>query len=1055
MAQKRRATRRTVRSTRLVRDAADANSDPLLLDTPGPSEFELTNGTIETALRTGEHAGLLEDYFGPDEYAELRQLSRAAATRSVRGGPRVLILPGIMGSKIGKRVSLPLFDDVYWFDPVDIARGRLAALALNGAGRRFEPLGVILSTYLKLKLRLRVAGYDADFHAFDWRLSIAALGQELIGAMRQGGDEVSLVAHSMGGLVARWALGNGGTCRRLVMLGTPNYGSFAPVMALRATYPVIRKVAALDLRHSAEELARKVFSTFPGLTQMLPSPERFRDVDLYDLANWPPPDDGLRPRADLLAGVQAVQRQLAPGDERFFLIAGVDQPTVTGLQTDDAQGFVYETTRNGDGTVPLEFARLADARTYYIAESHGSLPNNKWVARAVQDLLDRGETQVLSDAWPAGGRRVDVVRVPEAQLRTDPYGGRRGVLLSRRELRTMIEEVAAPTASDALPVAPVAVPVIAPGQVTFEPGYGHPFDRVVVGRRRQHRIDLRFALGSITEADARAVALGVFRDVVPSGPAHALDQRLGGAITELSRRRMFSANVGEIFVLPTGRHPISADLVVFAGLGSFDRFSNDVLQVAAENLIRTLVNTRVEEFATVLFGAGSGEGPASALRNLLTGFIRGLLDADGDHHFRRIVICERDRERYAQLKEELYRLSSTSLCQDIELTFDEVTLGPPLVVDAPPRRLQARDDPVYLIVRQEHGPEDGTAFDVRSSVLTAGAKATVVTGTRHVPERDFATLRRRLVDPRLADLSAEGDRLASLLLAEEVRAVLPHHRGRHLVVVHDAAMSRVPWETMALAPEDGDGRGPWVPALDRGLSHRYAADNLSVAKWLEQRVQDDVLNVLLIIDPTADLPGALVEGKRIEERFARMPGCRIDAFWQQAATRPALLAALGSGKYDVIHYAGHAYFDERQPERSGIVCHGKVAITGADLAGLGNLPTLVFFNACESGRVRRAAGRPAPASGHADRLTRMADAVGLAEAFMRGGVANFLGTYWPVGDEAAKVFADLLYAQIMQGATMGEAIQAGRLAVKQIGEKDWANYTFYGSPDFVLKEALP
>ena len=171
--------------------------------------------------------------------------------------------------------------------------------------------------------------------------------------------------------------------------------------------------------------------------------------------------------------------------------------------------------------------------------------------------------------------------------------------------------------------------------------YAHPFERVVVGRRRQHRIDVRFALGSVTEADARALALGIFRDVTPSGAAAAVDRRLDGAITEIARRRMFSGSVGEIFVLPTGRHPIGADYVAFVGLGAFDRFDDEVLQVAAENLLRTFVNTRVEEFATVLFGGGSGERPASALRNLLLGFVRGLVDAYRDHHFRRIVFCER------------------------------------------------------------------------------------------------------------------------------------------------------------------------------------------------------------------------------------------------------------------------------------------------------------------------------------------------------------------------------------------------------------------------------
>src|SRR5688572_24358493 len=229
----RKRTRRPAKATVAAAAAAPAHAH---------SEFELSNEHIEASLRTGEHSGLLEDYFGPDEYAQLRQLSRDASTRTVRGGPKVLILPGIMGSKIGRPGRLTVFDDVYWFDPVDVTAGRLSELALGGAASRFRALGVMLIAYLKLKLRLQIGGYDAEFYAFDWRQSIADLGRELAATLKaKGGENVNLVAHSMGGLVARWALGHGGKCRRLVMLGTPNYGSFAPVMAFRATYSVVRK----------------------------------------------------------------------------------------------------------------------------------------------------------------------------------------------------------------------------------------------------------------------------------------------------------------------------------------------------------------------------------------------------------------------------------------------------------------------------------------------------------------------------------------------------------------------------------------------------------------------------------------------------------------------------------------------------------------------------------------------------------------------------------------------------------------------------------------------
>ena len=174
---------------------------------------------------------------------------------------------------------------------------------------------------------------------------------------------------------------------------------------------------------------------------------------------------------------------------------------------------------------------------------------------------------------------------------------------------------------------------------------------------------------------------------------------------------------------------------------------------------------------------------------------------------------------------------------------------------------------------------------------------------------------------------------------------------------------------------------------------------------------------------------------------------------RSAATRPALLSALSSGRYDLIHYAGHAFFDPAKPERSGILCHGGIVLSGADLAGLGNLPTLAFFNACESGRIRRRGAKAAvaPKKTAGDRVEQLAKGVGFAEAFMRGGVANFLATYWPVGDLAAKVFADALYGELMKGANVRDAIQRGRRAVRDTGSKDWADYLFYGDPSFIVK----
>ena len=1012
-------------------------------------EFALRDDAVERALRTGEQQGLLEDYFGSDNYAELRQLSKDVAARGRRGGPKVLILPGIMGSTIGRRGSVGLFDDVYWFDPIDIAAGRLTDLALTGTASKFSALGVILFAYLKLKLRLQAAGYDAEFYPFDWRMSIAELGKQLARRLDNERGNVDLVAHSMGGLVARSALAQGGNCRRLVMLGTPNFGSFAPVMALRAIYPLVRKVGALDLRHSPEELARDVFSSFPGLTEMLPAPASLH-VDLYDVDQWP--NDDLRPRPDILARAKHMQDGLAPGRNNFFLVAGVDQRTVTGVTREQGQ-FLYAFSTAGDGTVPLELARLPNiAGTYYVAESHGSLPNNATVARAVIDLLATGATKALATEYAPATRAAAVDAVPEARLRDQPYDGRRGELLSQRELRSMLSDVAAPDAHDRLPPTIASEPTLvsAGAAQPDDRGFSHVFNNVVVGRRYQHRLELRFAFGSITEVDARAIALGVFRGVTPVGAARAVDLQLNGALTELYQRRMFDGQVGEIFNMPTGRHDIRTDLITFVGLGDFDRFNVDVLQSAAENVIRTFVNSRVEEFATVVFGGGSGEHPAIALRNLMLGFFRGLKDADQDHQFRRIIICENNPASYELLKQELYRLSSTALCDGIELTFDEKQLPPPREVA--PRRAQASAEQpaVYLIVRKEEA--SGARPQVRSSLLTAGGKATVVSGTSELAVADFESLREDAVSDRIRDFNTVGPALGKLLLADEVRTVLPRFRDHHLVVVHDGAMSRVPWEVVAL--EDSDAGKIWFPAAECGLSHRYAADHLSVAKWLEARVRAETLQMLLVVNPTEDLDGAEAEGDRIRQLVQTQGSIRLAELQHQEATRPALLAAFSSGRYDVIHYAGHASFNETSPELSGIYCSGGAVLSGADLAGLGSLPSLVFFNACEAARIR-ARPRKQSASVQArrsrERLARVTRGVAFAEAFMRGGVANFIGTYWPVNDDAAMKFAQSFYTGILAGKRIGAAIQDGRGAIGP-RNKDWANYTFYGDANFVLKQ---
>jgi pimeloyl-ACP methyl ester carboxylesterase len=181
---------------------------------------------------------------GAREYATLAALARRRARPAQP--LQVVLVPGIMGSQLGLRRPSPLPHDVLWVDPIDIQLGRLAYLRLP-ARAPIVSLGVVLFSHLRLKLYLRAQGFAVEFHDYDWRLPVAQLGAALAQRLRAAvGARVALVAHSMGGLLARIALGLPGTglVERVVLLGTPNCGSFAAVQALRGTYAVVRKVGA-------------------------------------------------------------------------------------------------------------------------------------------------------------------------------------------------------------------------------------------------------------------------------------------------------------------------------------------------------------------------------------------------------------------------------------------------------------------------------------------------------------------------------------------------------------------------------------------------------------------------------------------------------------------------------------------------------------------------------------------------------------------------------------------------------------------------------------------
>jgi len=986
---------------------------------PSSPPHRLHDEEIERLLARGERRRELTALFGEAGYRELSTLARqAAAVR--RRGPVTYVLPGLMGSRLGTRGRL--LDDVIWLDPVEVAAGHLTRLALP-RGAHLEALGVMLLNGLKLKLSLRIAGFDARFHAYDWRLGVEGLAQALNARIDQErARDVFLVGHSLGGLVARVALASDrGRIARAVQLGSPNLGSFAPVLALRAVYPSVRKLAALDPRHDAEDLARIVFRTLPSLHELLPDPEYCGRLDLFDPAAWP--DDRLRPDRTLLAEARAARARWPTGDRRCLHVVGVRQETVIRAAR-RGKDFRYTLERAGDGTVPLALAALPGAANWFVAEKHGGLPNNGRVIAAVVDLLRTGTTERLPASTRRARRPARTV-LSEAALRRAAPRKLRWQNLSADARRRLLE------------------PVISPEfHGTVSPAALRPVTRAARATAPR-TLEIRLVHGSIADANARALVLGAFRNVDPSGAAAAVDRRLGGTIREFVLRRMLTAGLGSVSVLPAARGALLAEFVVFAGLGDFDDFDSDAQSFIAGNVVRTLSRSGVEDFATVLFGAGSGVPVAAAFEQQLGGFVAGLAGADPRRVVRRIVFCETDARKYQALRRAAGRAAQQFAQGGLHLVVDEAAPSPAAPAHgavAIPRRAAREPDPAYLLVtmldagRREH--------ECRASLLTAGAKAAVLSGSVRVGRKALRTHLAKAetgaIDGR--SMTRFGRELGRLLLPASVLGGLGTVRRRPLVVVHDAEGSRVPWEALRV----GDG----FPALEGGLSRRYASDGLTVARWSEECRRDTRVSVLMVIDPTGDLPGAVDEGRALAQSL-RAAGADIDTLSGPAATRKAVLRAVRSGRYDVLHFAGHGFFDAADPGRGGFVGAGGEVLRGADLDGIADLPALVFFNACEAARVRRRA------DASRQRLLAFRRSSSLAEAFLAGGVANFLGTHWPVGDHSAFEFSTTLYARLLEGATLGESVLAARRRLFADGSIDWADYVHYGSSDFALREPGP
>ena len=648
-------------------------------------------GTLDDALAAGDVERLARAMteLGEPARAALREewgepaLERAMrSARHVRRGGikgRVVVLPGLMGSRLGV-ADVGAATREAWPRPSRDA----GTLRLAGRGKSVRRARVsataLLADYVPLVLELH-REWEVLAYPFDWRRDLRSSADEFDQRLRQwaGADPVHIVAHSMGGLLARaFALRHPATWEgiadpdgrrrggRLVMLGTPNRGSLAIPLLLTGHDTSVTALAGRDAFGSLTA-ALSVFGTFPGIYQMLPSPV-LHGVDhrerLFERASWA----GRHVDGGLLARGRDFQVELdrAIDPERFVCVSGYNQRTPFRIQINGASDFRYQWTDDGDGRVSHELALLPDVPSLWVEESHAALPKAAAVLEGIHELLLTGRSASLDAVRPATRAGADTrFRAPGRRGGEDASGttprarGRRtraahggeGQRIERLVLREWTG--AAPREG--------SVPAGEPAETAAsEPPLALPVE---------------VWWGNIQRVAADAYVCGHYDNVLPRAAEAALDELVSARdalpeerlLFQLTQRGLLRGDLGTVHIYPWANAaflreaPARGRIVAIAGMGPVGEFEPRHLRTLSRNLTWVLGSIEnVNTVASVVIGSGNGN---LDLRTAVTAMLEGVDDAlrarSATVSITRLVFVERELGKARRLHAHLRDLAAT------------------------------------------------------------------------------------------------------------------------------------------------------------------------------------------------------------------------------------------------------------------------------------------------------------------------------------------------------------------------------------------------------------
>ncbi|MFJ8529312.1 alpha/beta fold hydrolase [Bacillus sp. NPDC094106] len=335
----------------------------------------------------------------------------------------IVFIPGVMGSEL---IEGNMFGGTKrWFTLRESSAKRLKII--DGKKDKIRPgspieygvrifgstvkKSIVYADIIRELSNLNKDGCQFHPYGYDWRKDLWQTCEDLHRLLKQfGKEEVYIVAHSMGGLLAhtyvQWAhekkiLPN---IKKVITIGTPWQGSPDAVKALN--YGVDDKGRFFPSAKTTREIAR----TFPSSYQLLPSAR-------YCLANNFLTNQGRALRwlecMDYVEGLNGcsiksvyslnkkIHQSLScqwPQSIEHYNVIGVNQGTLGVLRLGENGRDRIGETVDGDGTVPLNSAipPFNCKEIVYAHASHGGLVLHDSVLKWITNLLEKGKVESVA-----------------------------------------------------------------------------------------------------------------------------------------------------------------------------------------------------------------------------------------------------------------------------------------------------------------------------------------------------------------------------------------------------------------------------------------------------------------------------------------------------------------------------------------------------------------------------------------------------------------------------------------------------------------------------------